>query len=98
MVEALTLQVEIPLVAASSPDPSVGEESLQTDLDMTVGVDTSSLDPKAVRILLDVMLVTWEVHQLRKILPTALRVSGYSEKPVTQKRLSHACLIIKILP
>jgi hypothetical protein len=76
----------------------VEEESLQADLDMTVGVDTSSLDPKAVRILLDVMLVTREVHQLRKIMPTALRVLVYSEKPVTQKRSSHACLIIKILP
>jgi hypothetical protein len=28
---------------------------------------------------------TWEVHRLREILPIALRVCGYSEKPVTQK-------------
>jgi hypothetical protein len=86
------LQVEIPkmAVAASSPDPSVGEEGLQADLDMAVGADGSSLDPKAVA-------ATWEVHRLREILPTTSRVPGYSEKPITQKRLSHACLIIEIL-
>jgi hypothetical protein len=65
-------------VAASSPDPSVGEEGLQADLDTNVGADASSLDPKAARILSEV-------------------VPSYSEKHVTQKRLSHACLIIEIL-
>jgi hypothetical protein len=37
---ASALQVEIPTavaVMASSPDPSVGEEGLQVDLDMAVG-------------------------------------------------------------
>jgi hypothetical protein len=93
------LQVEIPMMTAStsSPDPSVGEEGLEADLDTTVGVDASSLDPKAARILLEVVAATWEVHRLWEILPTASRVPCYSEKPVTQKRLSHACLIIEIL-
>jgi hypothetical protein len=90
------LQVEIPtaVTTVSSPDPSVGEEGLQADLDMTVGEDASSLDPKAARIL---VAATREVHQLWEILPTTSRVPGYSEKPVTQKRSSHACLIVEIL-
>jgi hypothetical protein len=93
-----TLHVEIPMMAvmASSPDLSVGEEGLQ-DLDTAVGVDTSSLDLKATRILPEAVAATWEVHQLWEILPTASRVPGYSEKPVTQKRSSLACLIIEIL-
>jgi hypothetical protein len=35
------LQVEIPMMtaSASSPDPSMGEEGLEADLDTTVGVD-----------------------------------------------------------
>jgi hypothetical protein len=37
------------------------------------------------------------VHRLWEILSTASRVPGYSEKPVTQKISSHACLIIEIL-
>jgi hypothetical protein len=52
------------VVAASSPDPSVGEEGFQADLDMTVGADASSLDPKAARILPEAVVATWEVHQL----------------------------------
>jgi hypothetical protein len=50
---APALQVEIPMTASStsSPDPSVGEDSLQAYLDTVVGVDISSLDLKAVRIL-----------------------------------------------
>jgi hypothetical protein len=83
--------------ATSSPDPSVGEEGLQANLDTVVGADASSLDPKAARILPETVAATWEVHQLWEILPTASRVPGYPEKPVIQKRLSHACLIIKIL-
>jgi hypothetical protein len=79
------------------PDPSMGEECLQADLDTALGADTSSLDSKAARILSKAVAATWEVHQLREILPTASRVPGYSEKPVTQKRFSHACLIIEIL-
>jgi hypothetical protein len=75
----------------------LGEESLQVDLYTTVETDASSLDPKAVRIISEVVLTTQEVHQLWEILPTASRVSGYSEKPVTQKISSHACLIIEIL-
>jgi hypothetical protein len=58
-------------------------EGLQADLDTTVGVDVSSLDPKAVRILSEAVTAMWEVHRLREILPTASRVPGYSEKPVT---------------
>jgi hypothetical protein len=96
---ALALQVEIPtaVAAASRSDPSVGEECLQADLNMTVGAGASSVDPKATRILLGAVATTREVHQLQDILPTTSRVSGYSEKPVTQKRSSHACLIIEIL-
>jgi hypothetical protein len=82
---------------ASSPDLFVGEEGLQANLDTTVGVDTSSLHLKATRILPEAVPATREVHQLWEILPTASRVTGYSEKPVTQKRSSHACLIIEIL-
>jgi hypothetical protein len=84
-------------VSASSPDLSMGEKGLQADLDMVVGEDASSLDLKAARILPEAVAATWEVHQLREILPTASRVSGYSEKPITQKRSSHKYLIIKIL-
>jgi hypothetical protein len=97
-VVAPTLQVEFPMaIAASSPDPSMGKECLQADLDTTVGDDASSLDLKAARILAEAVEATWEVHRLLEILPTALRMHGYSEKPITQKRSSHACLIIKIL-
>jgi hypothetical protein len=64
---------------------------------MAVGTDTNILDLKAARILLEVVAATWEVHQLPKILLIASRVPGYSEKSVTQKILSHTCLIIKIL-
>jgi hypothetical protein len=90
-VVAPTLQVEIPTasVMASTPDPSVGEECLLADLDTGVGEDGRRLDPKAARILPEVVAATWEVHRLREILPTASSVSGYSEKSVTQKRLSH---------
>jgi hypothetical protein len=38
------------------------------------------------RILPEAVIATWEVHRLRKIHPTASRVSGYFEKPVTAKR------------
>jgi hypothetical protein len=69
--------------SASTPDPSMGEEGLQADLDTTVGADSSSLDLKAVTILSEAVVATWEVHRLREILPTASRVPGYSEKPVT---------------
>jgi hypothetical protein len=64
---------------------------------MAVGEDTNSLDLKAARILPEAVAATWEMHRLREVLPTTLRVPDYSEKPVTQKRSSHACLIIKIL-
>jgi hypothetical protein len=96
---APALQVEIITVAvvASSPDPSVVEEGLQTDLDTTIGADASSLDLKVARILPEAVPATREVHQLREILPIASRMSGYSKNPVTQKRSSHSCLIIEIL-
>jgi hypothetical protein len=62
-VAAPSLQVEIPtVVAASSPDPSMGEEGLHADLDTTEGVDASSLDPKAARILPEAVAATREVH------------------------------------
>jgi hypothetical protein len=64
---------------------------------MAVGANASSLDPKAARILPEAVVAMWEVHRLQEVLPTASRVPGYSEKPVTQKRSSHACLIIEIL-
>jgi hypothetical protein len=69
---APALQVEIPMMAASasSPDPFVGEEGFQADLDTAVGADASSLDPKAARILSEVVAATWKVHRLHKILPT----------------------------
>jgi hypothetical protein len=96
---APTLQVKIPMASASAstPDPSVGEECLQADLDTAVGVDASSLDLKAARIMTEAVMATWEVYQLWEILSTALRMPGYSEKPITQERSSHACLIIEIL-
>jgi hypothetical protein len=54
------LQVEIPTteVAASNPDPSVGEEDLQADLDTAVGADVSSLDLKVARIQLEAVATT----------------------------------------
>jgi hypothetical protein len=63
---APALQVEIPTVSASAstPDPSMGEEGLQADLDTTVGADSSSLDLKAVTILSEAVAATWEVHRL----------------------------------
>jgi hypothetical protein len=80
------LQMEIPTAAAaaSSPDPSVGKEGLQADLDTVVGVNASSLDPKAVRILSEAVATTWEVDWLHEILAIASRVHDYYEKPVTQ--------------
>jgi hypothetical protein len=80
-----TLQVEIPTAAvvASSPDPSMGEEGLQADLDMAIGANASSLNPKAARILSEAVAATWEVHRLWEILSTASRVPDYSEKPIT---------------
>jgi hypothetical protein len=54
-----------------------------------VGEDAIRLDPKAAKMLPEALVATWEVHRLWEILPTALGVPGYSEKPVTQKRLSH---------
>jgi hypothetical protein len=88
-VAASALWVEIPTApaVASSPDPSMGEEGLQADLDTAIGADASSLDLKAARILLEVVAATWEVHWFREILPTTSRVPGYSEKPVTQKKI-----------
>jgi hypothetical protein len=77
--------VEILTASVSTPNPSVGEEGLQADLEMAVGVDASSLNPKAARILSEAVAAMWEVHQLWEILPTASRVPDYSEKPITQK-------------
>jgi hypothetical protein len=92
------LQVEIPMAStsASTSDPFRGGEGLKANLDTAIGADAGSLDLKAARILSEVVAATWEVHRLWEIVPTASRVSSYSEKPVTQKRSSHACLIIEI--
>jgi hypothetical protein len=86
-----TLQVEIPMmsVMASTPDLSMGEECVQADQDTSVGDDARRLDLKAARILPKVVAATWEVQQLWEMLPTALRVSSYFEKPITQKISSH---------
>jgi hypothetical protein len=91
------LRVEIPTASTSTPGLFVGEEGLQADLDTTIGVDASRLNLKAARILPEAVAATWEVHQLREILPTTSRVPGYSEKHVTKKRTHHACLIVEIL-
>jgi hypothetical protein len=58
------IQVEIPMASTmtSTPDPSVDEECLQVDLDTGVGEDTRRLDPKATRILSEMVAATWEVH------------------------------------
>jgi hypothetical protein len=74
----------------------MGEECRKDDLDMAMGEDARSLDLLAARILLEAVAATWEVHWMRKILPMTSRVSGYSEKPVTQKKIE-LCLIIEIL-
>jgi hypothetical protein len=54
-----------------------------------MGEDAGRLDLKAARILPEVVAATWEVHWLREVLPTALRVPDYFEMPVTQKRSIH---------
>jgi hypothetical protein len=74
------LQVKIPMVAAMT-------SSLPSDLDRAVGVNARSVDPKTARILLEAVVTTWEVHRLWDILPTTSRVTGYSEKHVTQKNM-----------
>jgi hypothetical protein len=61
---APALQVEFPTasVMTSTPDPSVDDECLQADLDTVVGEDARSLDPKAARILSELVATTCEVH------------------------------------
>jgi hypothetical protein len=81
MKQRLTaLQVKIPMVAVMT-------SSLPSDLDRAVGVNARSVDPKTTRILLEAVVTTWEVHRLWDILPTTSRVTGYSEKSVTQKNM-----------
>jgi hypothetical protein len=76
----------------------VGEAGLLAVLDTAAQADAKSLDPKAAKILSKAVAATWEVHRVREILQsTAAGVPGYYEKPVTQNRSSHACLIIEIL-
>jgi hypothetical protein len=60
---APTLQVKIltASVMTSTPDPSVGEEWL-TWIRVCVCGGGRRLDPKAVRILPEVVATTWEVH------------------------------------
>jgi hypothetical protein len=76
----------------------VGEAGLLAVLDTAAQADAKSLDPKAAKILSKAVAATWEVHRVWEILQsTATGVPGYYEKPVTQNRSSHACLIIEIL-
>jgi hypothetical protein len=70
---------------ASNPNPSMGEECRKADLDTAVGEDARSMDLKAAKILSEVVAAMWEVQRLWEILPTTLRVLGYSENPITQK-------------
>jgi hypothetical protein len=88
---APALQVELLMASAmaSTLDPSVGEECQKADLDMAVGEYARSLVLKAAEILPKAVTAMWEVHRLWEILSTASRLPGYSENPVTQKRLSH---------
>jgi hypothetical protein len=81
---ALVLQVELPTTSASNPDPGVGEECRNVDLDAVVGEGARSLDLLAVRSLPEAVAATWKVHRLQEILPTTLWVPVYSENPVTQ--------------
>jgi hypothetical protein len=46
-------------VMVGTPDPSVGEEGLQGDLDTAIGADAGSLDPKVARILPEAVAATW---------------------------------------
>jgi hypothetical protein len=89
VVPAFQVEISMASAMASTPNPSVGEESLQADLDTAVGADARSLDRKACRILSKAVVATWEVHQLWEIIPTASWVPSYSEMPITQKRLRH---------
>jgi hypothetical protein len=77
----LTLKVEILTASASAsiPDPSMGKECLQSDLDTAVGADASSLDPKVAKIMSKAVLATWEMHRLQEILHTSSRVPSYSQ-------------------
>jgi hypothetical protein len=88
---AHALQVEIPTVAA-------GEGGLQAVLDTAAWANTKILDSKVDRIPPKAVAAMWEVHRVWEILlSTVAWVPGYYENPVTQKRSSHACLIIEIL-
>ncbi len=86
---ALALQVEIPAMAVvpalqvEIPMVAVAASSLQDDQDTAIWADTRSLNPKAARILSEVVAATREVHQLWEIMATTSRVLGYSEKPIT---------------
>jgi hypothetical protein len=51
------LQVDLPSVTISNPDPAVREGA-------------RSLDRVAARCLLEAVAATWKVHWLREILPT----------------------------
>jgi hypothetical protein len=97
-VHALLVEIPTTVVVANSPDPSVMDDGLQADLDTIAQAHAKSLDPNVARILPEAVVATWEVHRVQEILlSTVALVPGYCEKPVTQKRSSHACLIIEIL-
>jgi hypothetical protein len=66
-----------------------GGECQKADLDTAVGEDARSMNLKTIRILLEVVTTTWEVHRLREILPMTSRVSSYSENPIIEKRSRH---------
>jgi hypothetical protein len=50
-VPALLVEIPTTSVTASTPDPYVGEECLQANLDTGAGEDARRLDPKATRLL-----------------------------------------------
>jgi hypothetical protein len=66
-------------VIACNPDLAVGEECYKTDLDMAVGEGARSLDRVVATSLPKAVAATCKVHRLRKILPMASWVPGYSE-------------------
>jgi hypothetical protein len=81
MMYVLQVELSTTSMAASNPNPIVGEECWKTDLD---AVGTKSLHIVAVRSLPEAVAIMWKVHWLREILPTTSWVSDYSENSVTQ--------------
>jgi hypothetical protein len=87
LMAGLALQLEVPTVAiASIPGRKVGEECCNSDLDDRLKAVAASIHLKVVMasILLEAVVVaTSETAQLWETLPTASRVLGPYENPVT---------------